>query len=291
MPRHREVLAKTCNSLGVLEKDTGRLDDAEVHLRRQVPLARRLADDFPDRPEYRSILGRALTNLGTVLYEQGRVADAEPILREAIALELCHRRQVGRRCPGPILPGHIAPRPGRGAHEAGKCRGGDRCVQEARVINEAMVARLPDKPRYRSDLASNLDSLALAMSALAQPAVDETFRAANAIYERLITAYPDNIDYRVRQAVCLRTQGDVLSNAGRHEQAEPNYQKALAVLDATDPNAPDTRLAAKAGRDLDQPGHPATSPRPKTPCDVQSPSSRSYWPASRGPRTTATTWL
>ena len=31
VPRHREVLAKTCNSLGVLEKDTGRLDNAEVH--------------------------------------------------------------------------------------------------------------------------------------------------------------------------------------------------------------------------------------------------------------------
>ena len=58
VPRHREVLAKVCNSLGMLEKDTGRLDEAEIHLRRQVPLARRLAEDFPDRPEYRTILGQ-----------------------------------------------------------------------------------------------------------------------------------------------------------------------------------------------------------------------------------------
>jgi eukaryotic-like serine/threonine-protein kinase len=86
VPRHREVLAKVGNSLGMLEKDTGRIDEAGMHLRRQVPLARRLAEDFPDRPEYRTILGRALSNLGIALFESGRSVEAEPILREAVAL-------------------------------------------------------------------------------------------------------------------------------------------------------------------------------------------------------------
>ena len=88
---------------------------------------------------------------------------------------------------------------------------------KAQAINEAMIKVSPDKPRYRSDLGSDLDSLALAMSALGQPKVDETFAAASAIFERLIAAHPENIDYRIRQAMCLRNQGGVL-----HRRAGPN---------------------------------------------------------------------
>ena len=74
------------------------------------------------------------------------------------------------------------------------------------------------------------------MNALGQPGADETFRASNAIYDRLITAASsDNIDYRIQQAVCLRNQGAVLADAGRPGQAEPIYHKALALLDATAP--------------------------------------------------------
>ena len=98
-----------------------------------------------------------------------------------------------------------------------------------------MVKDSPDKPRYRSDLGSDLDSLAVALDALGQPKVDETFAAADAIFEQLIADHPENIDYRIRQAICLRNQGGVLHLAGRTDQAEPIYRKGLAVLDAVDP--------------------------------------------------------
>ena len=107
--------------------------------------------------------------------------------------------------------------------------------RKAQAINEAMAGRLPHKPRYRSNLASNLDSVALAMNALGQPAVDETFRKATAIYEQLIAAYPDNLEYPIRLAVCLQNQGLVLSNAGRPEEAKAIYRRAMARLDATAP--------------------------------------------------------
>ena len=107
--------------------------------------------------------------------------------------------------------------------------------RKSQAINEAMIKVSPDKPRYRSDLGSDLDSLAVAMSALGLPKVDETFAAANAIFDRLIADHPENIDYRIRQARCLRNEGGVLHLAGRTEQAEPIYRKGLAVLDAADP--------------------------------------------------------
>jgi serine/threonine protein kinase len=235
VPRHREVLARACNSLGVLEKDTGRMDQAEVHLRRQVPLARRLAEDFPDRPEYRSILGRALTNFGTVLYQQGRVAEAEPVLREAIDLNAA----ITAVSPDDIQVKYYLAISHHDLGEVllkqGDAEGAITAYHKAQAINEAMSRQHPDQPRYRSNLASNLDSLALAMSALGQPKSEETFRAATSIYDRLIAEYPENVDYRIRQAVCLRNHGAVLAGAGQAEVAEPIYRQALAVLDATTP--------------------------------------------------------
>jgi len=232
IPRHREVLAKACNSLGVLEKDTGRMGDAEVHLRRQVPLARRLAEDFPDRPEYRSILGRALTNLGTVLFQVGRGADALPVLREAIDLNAA----ISAGSPDDAqVKFYLA----ISHHDLGEAlmRQGDTTAaiasyKKAQAINEAMVRQNPNQPRYQSDLASNLDSLAWAMNAAGQPRAAATAGDATAIYDRLIATYPDNVDYRIRQAVCLRNQGVVLAGQDHPVQAEAIYRRALAVLDA-----------------------------------------------------------
>jgi tetratricopeptide (TPR) repeat protein len=106
---------------------------------------------------------------------------------------------------------------------------------KSKAINEEMIKRTPDKPRYRSDLGSDLDSLAVAQSTLGQPKSDETFAAAIAIFERLIADHPENIDYRIREARCLRNRGGVLHLAGKTDQAEPIYRKGLAVLDAVDP--------------------------------------------------------
>jgi tetratricopeptide (TPR) repeat protein len=237
VPRHREVLAKVCNSLGMLENDNGRVEEAETHLRRQVPLARRLAEDFPDRPEYRTILGRALCNLGVLLYESGRNTQSEPVLREAIEVNT----PIMEKSPDDIqVKFYLASSHhnlGDALLKQGAAESAIEQFRKAQAINEAMIKVSPDKPRYRSDLGLNLDGLAVAMSTLSQPKVDETFAAANKIFERLIAEHPENIDYRIRQAICLRDQGGVQHLAGRVDLAEPIYRKALAVLDSADPNA------------------------------------------------------
>src|SRR5262249_34991707 len=107
--------------------------------------------------------------------------------------------------------------------------------RQARAINEALIQASPEKPRYRADLAGNLESLALALDALGQPKVEETFRAAIAIYEKLVAAHPDNVDYRIRLATCLRNQGAVRAKAGRVEPARSSYRRALAQFDTQDP--------------------------------------------------------
>ena len=65
--RYRESLAKACNSLGLLEENSGSLVEAERFYRRELPLVERLTQDFPDRPEHGRELARTLSNLGNVL--------------------------------------------------------------------------------------------------------------------------------------------------------------------------------------------------------------------------------
>ena len=248
VPRHREVLAKVCNSLGMLEKDTGRVEEAETHLRRQVPLARRLAEDFPARPEYRTILGRALSNLGIALFESGRSAESEPILREAIELNT----PIMERSPEDVQVRFYLAASHHNLGEAlmrqGNAEAAIAQFRKAQAINEAMIKVSPDKPRYRSDLGSDLDSLAVALNELRQPKVDETFAAATAIFDKLIADHPENVDYRIRQAMCLRNQGGVLHLAGRTEQAEPIYRKGTRPPRFHRPQGPDGGLPALAGQ-------------------------------------------
>ncbi|MFI5454747.1 MAG: protein kinase [Isosphaerales bacterium] len=234
VPRHRESLAKVCNSLGILGQETGRLDEAEAQLRREIPLVERLTQDFPDRPEYRRELARALNVFGGVLRLQGNVVEAEPVLRRAVDLDAA----IIAKSPADVLVRfqlamahhHL----GVILMKQGNARAAIEALRKAQVINQALAKEFPDKPSYSSDLAVNLDNLALALDAANQPGADANFRAANAIYERLVTAYPANVDYRIWQANCLRNQGAVLAEAGRADQAEVLDRKALTLLETMD---------------------------------------------------------
>jgi serine/threonine protein kinase len=245
VPHHRESLAKVCNSLGVLGQETGRLDEAAAQLHREISLVERLTHDFPDRPEYRRALARALNVFGGVLRLQGNATEAEPVLRRAVDLDTA----IIARSPEDVLVrfqlamahhhlGVIFLKQGNNPAAIGALR-------KAEVINRALAREFPEKPGYSGDLAVNLDNLALALDAAKLPGADENFRAAGVIYERLVAAYPANVDYRVWQANCLQNQGTVLADAGRVDQAEVLYRKALASLEAMDPKLPSPEVLRK----------------------------------------------
>ena len=62
------------------------------------------------------------------------------------------------------------------------------------------------------------------------PKVEETYSTALTIYENLVRDYPENVEYRLLEANCLQNLGPVVADAGRPEQAEAMYNKALALL-------------------------------------------------------------
>ena len=234
VPRHREWLAKVCNSLGILGHETGRLDEAEAQLRREIPLVERLSQDFPDQPEYRRELARALNVFGGVLRLRGNITEAETFLRRAINLDA----KIIAESPDDVL---VRFQLAMAHHnfgvvltKQGKNEAAIEAFRKAHVINQALVKEFPNTPSYASNLATDFDSLALALNAAGQPGADQNFRDAIAIYERLVAAYPANVDYPIWEANCLCNQGLVLAAAGRRDDAQAHYRKALKLLESVD---------------------------------------------------------
>ena len=258
-PRFREALAKACNSLGLIEENTGRLADAETHLMRELPLVERLAQDFPNRPEHQRELARTLMNLGNVLSDQARTAAAEPFLRRSIevntAISARHPDDVQIRFD--LAKGHV--NLGELLRNRGDVKPAIDSYQKARSINEALVKALPHKPRYRENLAGNLLDLALALEVADPPRVEETYRNALAIYDRLVADYPDNVEYRLGEALCLRNFGPFLESAKRPDESEGSYRKALALLETQGGQAQTARLLLERALVLNNLGELQTS--------------------------------
>jgi eukaryotic-like serine/threonine-protein kinase len=258
-PRYRESLAKACNSLGLLEETTGSLADAEIFYRRELPLVERLAQDFPDRPEHGRELARTLWNLGNVL-ARNRDGGAEAALERAVvmngALNKKHPEDVQIRfdlCRAYQCLGDLQ-------FEQGKLDTAVASVRESRSLSEALVKEFPGHPRYADILAQNLAELGLLLQALNKPQSQQSFQESAAIYQKLVATYPDNFDYKIGQARCLRDQGTVVASLGHAEEAEGIYRKALALFDARDAKAQTTEsIRVQAGLlnnlgDLHRPG-------------------------------------
>jgi tetratricopeptide (TPR) repeat protein len=79
-------LGLALNNLGLLLRDTGRVDDAEAVYRRAVAIAEALWRDNPSHVALGNGLGGALNNLGNLLSDAGRVDDAEAVYRQSVQI-------------------------------------------------------------------------------------------------------------------------------------------------------------------------------------------------------------
>ena len=163
VPRHREALARALNSLGLIERDTGRLADAETHLGRELPLAERLSPGLPRPPRVPPRAGPDPEQPGHrpvgPAPPRRRRADPPP-RRRGQRRDL---RQVARRRPDPLRPGQGPHLPGRPpAREGGHGAGDRRAPRGAGDQREAGQGLPRPAPLSRACWRENLINLALA---------------------------------------------------------------------------------------------------------------------------------
>jgi serine/threonine protein kinase/tetratricopeptide (TPR) repeat protein len=84
--RYQQVRAHAYNNLGVVQRETGRLADAEKANRAALAITEKLADTFPSIPQYRYELAGRYNNLGAIFSELGKGHDAQAAYEKAVQI-------------------------------------------------------------------------------------------------------------------------------------------------------------------------------------------------------------
>ena len=106
--------------------------------------------------------------------------------------------------------------------------------QKARDLSQALAREFPDAPRYRHQLAGDLQSLGQALQTAGRAEAEATLQQALKIDEKLATEFPANVEYQLELGRCLKTLGVLVASLNRGGEVEAFYTRALGVLDFKD---------------------------------------------------------
>ena len=212
---HPDV-ATSVNNLGVLARDTGRLDEARALFRRSLALCEKAMG--PDHPD----VAVTLANLGNVEYARGDLGAAGPLLERAVAI---YARAVGEDSRS-LWQTRVDLARVRLAQ--GRRRDAAVLLEASRAACRRMLASDPASPRVRGLLASALVEMGRLREREGDPG------AARACWEEALAAVP-------------AIAGDASAVSFQNSRA-----KALLLLGRTDEARPVVAgLLAKGWRDPD----------------------------------------
>jgi serine/threonine-protein kinase len=235
VPQYRMSLAVWSVRLAELHREAKRTDLAEACYR----LARSHLEDLRGRyPLLRPVahdLGVVLFRHAMLVEERDRKSDAIDLLKEAIRVE---EHALEQTPEDRELMGNLA----SSWFQLGRLLENDR--REAERAYQQSVARRREQlnggiepPDRALDLFSALKALALARSRLrrSEEAIGSA-REAVALGARLAREYPKDPKTQETAAEARVVLGRVLQAAGRRDEAQPDYEAALATCRALGPN-------------------------------------------------------
>jgi eukaryotic-like serine/threonine-protein kinase len=163
-----------------------------------------------------------LTKAVTILEESAQQQPAEPQYRHLLAL--CYLEGA----------------PVRESRPAGPRAGADRAIE----ILEGLVQTLPDVPDYAFDLSEAYARMHVPQPPLGpedQQRVQEHFRKAAALLDKLVARHPNIPEYLTAQAHIYHKLGDFFRQTERFSEAGQSLRQAVAIqssLVAQFPNVP-----------------------------------------------------
>jgi eukaryotic-like serine/threonine-protein kinase len=244
-PEHENRLAHCQTELGLVLGRLGRGEQAEQQSRDALALYRKLAANFPMRPDYRQGKARGLGNLAATLVATGRRAEAELLYRQA-------RDEFGELARKfPEVPeyqlelGMLYHNLGVLWQQAGKVAEARKAHAKAVEIVKRLVDKLPDSPHQKGALALALNRLAGVLQTAHEPRkAEEAHGRALQLQQELVTSFPRVPAYRAAQAQTYADLASLLEETDRLTDAEGGRRKALQVwqrLVKEFPSIPDYR--------------------------------------------------
>jgi serine/threonine protein kinase/tetratricopeptide (TPR) repeat protein len=233
LPQYRQDLAQSHYRIGFALHQLGRWAEAEAQYRQALPIREKLAADFKAVHRYRQELALSHNNLGILLADLDRMADAATQYRQALSLReklaadspttaAYHRdvagvlnnlanvlRRTGKRTEALALYGRAI-------------RSQEQALQQD--SQEATSRRFLGKHRF--NLATLLAELGRSEEAETQCS------EAVAIWDKLITDFPDVQHYVADRAQAYFRFGDVLRDNGRPQDALDWYARSVATLES-----------------------------------------------------------
>ena len=186
-PNCRWGLVQVHVKWGEMLREAGDYQGSVEHHLKGLCIAKKLVADCPEVTRYEDALAHAHTRLAHALYNMGRIEEAEAENRPAVGL----LEKVAANCKDHLVK-YGWPRWG---HWKNLCL----CYGlQARVLRDL----------GRDDEA------------------EEMYRREIAAWQKLVSKFPDESDYRDSLADSYRKLGQLLSDLGRKEEAEEAYQKA-----------------------------------------------------------------
>jgi serine/threonine protein kinase len=233
IPRIRQDHGLTATRLGILQRDAGQVEEAEASYRAALDDFRRLATDFPARPEYRRELSRSFNNLATLLQaDRARPLDALAVYAEAVPVLRALADEVPDE-PKPLRDLAITTANMGSAHmQLGQLDEAARRFDEAGALYDRLVGRFPDVPDNVARHASLLAQRAGLEKALRRLDEAESLLArARGMLDGLVAAHPDTLAYRADRAGLLAVLGEVLARMGPARRADALAAYAAAEAD------------------------------------------------------------
>ena len=229
-PRSATVWPRRITRWRLLLRDVGTPAESEAVLDREVGLNRRLATDYPQRPEYRRTLARALINLGIIYREASRIREAEAAyteslkLNEKLATEFPKERKYARdqaRCLNSLADLKVIrktdPEP---------------LYRSAIKIHQALKKAAPGVAEHQIDEAGVLQNFGnwLAGNGRGPEAIDMLNQAV-ALFDQSAVADPNDPAIRRGLAVTLNSLASAYMAGGQPVAAEAAYGRAVNAYD------------------------------------------------------------
>jgi tetratricopeptide (TPR) repeat protein len=231
VPEYSCELARTHNSLGVLNSGLGRGDRAQFHYREALQLQKKLADEHPDLPDYRQELANTHNSLSYELRRTGKAVEAEKVLREGIDIQ---QKLITEYPSAPKYKRDLANALGNLGMIFFDLRQLSEAEEQSRKsleICEKLAVENPAVPEYRSGVANELLNLGSVLHARGELArAQETTHRALSIREKLAAEYPNVPGYKVDLGGCYCNLGHAISRAGKPDDSLVWFKKAIDIL-------------------------------------------------------------